>query len=159
MRLSGRWAMRAACVVLAGSGLAAARAQTSDCAVASDQALAADLEAATTPHMAGQTAEAVKRWDQAVAWWEQAAQVCQGAFKQRAERNLADSQQARARLLTGSSGGQVCSSSHKDAAGLDLLAEVAAVERREADAALLFRKAAVAWELAAERCQIGRAHV
>jgi hypothetical protein len=98
MRLSGLWAMRAVCVALAGLGLATVQAQTSDCAVASDQALAADLEAATTPHMAGQTAEAVKRWDQAVAWWEQAAQVCQGAFKQRAERNLADSQQARSRF-------------------------------------------------------------
>ncbi|MBI5257421.1 MAG: hypothetical protein HY855_13055 [Burkholderiales bacterium] len=146
------WLAAAACTVglLGASG---ARAQASDCAVATDQAVAADVKAATTPHNGSNTTELVRLHDLAVAWWEQAVEFCQGRQKERAERNLADSRQVRNRFVDQHTDNAACTASHKDAGAMQLLAEQAVVERRWQDAALLFRKVESTWDLAAERCR------
>ncbi len=141
-------------MVLAGllGAAVGAWAQTSDCAVATDQAMAADLKAATGRSNKLDNKELVRLFDLAVAWWQQAVEVCDGRPKERAQRNLTDSQQARDAVVDQQTENIACTGTQKDAGALQLLAEQASSEQRWQDAALLFRKVESTWDLAAERC-------
>lgn len=131
------------------------QAQASDCAVATDQAMGADLKAATARSNRTEQKELLRLFDLAVAWWQQAVEVCDGRSKDRAQRNLGDSQQARDAVADQQGNTVACTSSYQDAAALQQLAEQAATDRRWQEAALLYRKVESTWDLAAERCNGG----
>lgn len=130
-------------------------AQASDCAVATDQAMAADLKAATARSNRTEQKELVRLFDLAVAWWQQAVESCDGRPKDRAQRNLGDSQQARDAVVDQQGNTVACTSTYQDAAALQQLAEQAAGDKRWQEATLLFRKVESTWDLAAERCSGG----
>lgn len=143
-------------VALAGAGNA--QAQASDCAVATDQAMAADLKAATARSAKADSKELVRLFDLAVAWWQQAVEFCEGRPQERAKRNLTDSQLAR-ESVGEPQVNVACTGTQQDAQALQTLAEQAAGEKRWQDAALLYRKAESTWDLAVERCTGGAQRV
>jgi len=163
----GRLARRAGTAVrgaLAVAALAAlmsggpAWAQASDCAVATDQAMAADLKAATARSAKAENKELVRLFDLAVAWWQQAVEVCEGRPQERAKRNLTDSQLAR-ETVGETEVNVACTGTQQDAQSLQTLAEQAAGDKRWQEAALLYRKAESTWDLAVERCTGGAQRV
>ncbi|RTL24944.1 MAG: hypothetical protein EKK52_00340 [Burkholderiales bacterium] len=122
------------------------------CAQLTSRALSADLKAATA-HSQNQALEAqVKLYDEAVAQWGSAIAGCEGRARERAERNLADSQRTRDTLAEKLQAGSHCEGAHRDAAALQELARAAFGERRFGDAAALYRKAEGMWELAVDQC-------
>lgn len=122
------------------------------CAQLTDQAMAADMKAATLQSQRGEPSQLARLFDSAIGLWQQAVDECQGRGRDRAQRNLADDQKVRASLgeLLGS--GEHCAASQRDANTLQELARQAAGERRWLDAASLYRKSENTWDLAAERC-------
>lgn len=122
------------------------------CAQLSSRALSADLRAATAQSQNQPLEALVKLYDEAVAQWGGALASCDGRARERAQRNLADSQKTREALAEKLQSGSQCESAHRDAASLQELARAAFGERRFGDAASLYRKAEGMWELAAEQC-------
>lgn len=122
------------------------------CAQLTSRALSDDLKAATA-HSQNQPLQAqVKLYDEAVALWGAAIAGCEGRARERAERNLADSQKTRDALAEKLQAGSQCESAHRDAGALQDLARAAFGERRFGEAATLYRKAEVMWELAIDQC-------
>ena len=122
------------------------------CRNSSENAMTVDFKAATAQSQNRGTAEQLALHDEALALWQKAAVHCEGRLKDRALRNMADSQQSRASLSEKKTAGPQCENAHKDAGTLQELARQALSERRFAPAATLFRKAETAWELAADKC-------
>ncbi|MDR7269796.1 hypothetical protein J2X20_002425 [Pelomonas saccharophila] len=122
------------------------------CAQLSSRALSADLRAATAQSQNQPLQALVKLHDEAVAEWGAAIAACDGRARERAQRNLADSQKTRDALAEKLQAGSQCETAHRDAASLQDLARAAFGERRFADAASLYRKAEGMWELAGEQC-------
>lgn len=122
------------------------------CSAATDEAMAADLKAATAQSQRGEVSVLARLFDESIALWRRAVQWCGGRAKERAERNLADSRQERGAISELQGAGEKCGAGHKDAAALQDLALRATTERRWRDAAVLYRKAENMWDLAAERC-------
>ncbi|RTL36389.1 MAG: hypothetical protein EKK53_22820 [Burkholderiales bacterium] len=122
------------------------------CAQLTSRALGADLRAATAQSQNQPLQALVKLHDDAVAQWSAALATCEGRARERAQRNLADSQKTRDALAEKLQAGSQCETAHRDAAALQDLARGAFGERRFADAASLYRKAEGMWELAAEQC-------
>lgn len=122
------------------------------CAQLTSRALGADLRAATAQSQNQPLQALVKLHDDAVAQWSAALAGCDGRARERAQRNLADSQKTRDALAEKLQAGSQCETAHRDAAALQDLARGAFGERRFADAASLYRKAEGMWELAAEQC-------
>jgi hypothetical protein len=123
-----------------------------DCATVSDQAMAADLRAATAQSRKEDGQQLALLLDASVALWTQASQHCEGRAQERARRNLADSERSRQALTAQLGASPACTNSQKDAGSLQELAQQAVRERRWTDAALLYRKAENMWDVAAERC-------
>lgn len=122
------------------------------CAMLTSHALSTDLKAATA-HAQQQPLQAqVKLYDEAVAQWGAAIGACEGRARERAERNLADSQKTRDGLAEKLQAGSQCENAHHDAAALQELARGAFGERRFAEAASLYRKAEGMWDLAVDQC-------
>ncbi|HEY8878921.1 MAG TPA: hypothetical protein VIN03_15235 [Roseateles sp.] len=122
------------------------------CAQLSSRALSADLRAATAQSQNQPLQALVKLHEEAVAEWGAAIAACDGRARDRAQRNLADSQKSRDALAEKLQAGSQCETAHRDAASLQDLARAAFGERRFSDAASLYRKAEGMWELAAEQC-------
>jgi hypothetical protein len=122
------------------------------CAQLTSRALSADLKAATAQSQHQPLQAQVKLYDEAVAQWGAAIATCDGRARERALRNLADSQKAHDALAEKLQAGSQCESAHRDAGALQELARTAFGERRFPDAASLYRKAEGMWELAAEQC-------
>ncbi len=122
------------------------------CAQLTSRALSADLKAATAQSQHQPLQAQVKLHDEAVAQWGAAIAACDGRARDRALRNLADSQKAHDVLAEKLQAGSLCESAHRDAAALQELARTAFGERRFTDAASLYRKAEGMWELAADQC-------
>ena len=122
------------------------------CAQLSSRALSADLRAATAQSQNQPLQALVKLHDEAVAEWGAAIAACDGRARERAQRNLADSQKSRDALAEKLQAGSQCETAHREAAALQDLARAAFGERRFPDAASLYRKAEGMWELAAEQC-------
>jgi hypothetical protein len=122
------------------------------CAQLSSRALGADLRAATAQSQNQALETLVKLHDEAIRQWSAALAGCEGRARERAQRNLADSQKTRDALAEKLQAGSQCETAHRDAAALQELARSAFGERRFADAASLYRKAEGMWELAAEQC-------
>lgn len=122
------------------------------CAQLTSRALSADLKAATAQSQNQPLQAQVTLYDEAVAQWGAAIAACDGRARERAQRNLADSQKAHDSLAEKLQSGSQCESAHRDAGALQELARGAFGERRFAEAASLYRKAEGMWELAAEQC-------
>jgi hypothetical protein len=114
--------------------------------------MAADLKAVLAQSQKADLAEQAQLVDAAVSLWSQALNQCEGRAKERAQRNLADTQKTQAALIEQLGAGPQCTNAHKDASTLQDVARQALSERRWAQAAVLFRKAEHMWESAAERC-------
>lgn len=128
------------------------------CAQLSSRALSADLRAATAQSQNQPLQDLVKLHEEAVSQWSAALAGCEGRARERAQRNLADSQKTRDALAEKLQAGSQCEAAHRDAAALQDLARGAFGERRFADAASLYRKAEGMWELAAEQCSGSQQH-
>lgn len=122
------------------------------CAQLTSRALSADLRAATAQSQNQALQAQVKLYDEAVAQWGAAIAACDGRARERAQRNLADSQKTHDALAEKLQSGSQCESAHRDAGALQELARGAFSERRFTEAASLYRKAEGMWELAAEQC-------
>ena len=122
------------------------------CAQLTSRALSSDLRAATAQSQNQPLQALVKLYDEAVAEWGAAIATCDGRARERAQRNLADSQKSRDALAEKLQAGSQCETAHREAAALQELARAAFGERRFPDAASLYRKAEGMWELAAEQC-------
>lgn len=122
------------------------------CAALTSRALSTDLKAATAQSLNQPLQAQVKLYDEAVAQWGSAIAACEGRARERAERNLADSQKTRDGLAEKLQAGSQCESAHRDAAALQELARGAFGERRFAEAASLYRKAEGMWDLAVDQC-------
>lgn len=122
------------------------------CEALTDQAMAVDLSAANAQAQRTAAAELARLLDQSTGLWRQAVAICNGRARERAQRNLADSQKARAAVSSTQGSAEGCQASQKDAATLEELARLVLGERRFPEAAGLFRRAESQWDLAAERC-------
>lgn len=122
------------------------------CAQLTSRALSADLRAATAQSQNQPLQALVKLHDEAVAQWGSAIAACDGRARDRAQRNLADSQKTRDALAERLQAGSQCENTHRDAGALQELARTAFGERRFADAASLYRKSEGMWDLAVEQC-------
>ena len=122
------------------------------CRALTDKAMAADMKALTAQSQKVALAEQDPLFEAAVAGWAQALAQCDGRAKERAQRNLADSQKTRASLSEQLGAGPQCAAAHKDAAALQDIARQALSERRWTEASVLFRKAEDMWDSASERC-------
>lgn len=149
-------AASAAAEAASAPGPAASQAAPSppppSCAQLTSRALSADLRAATAQSQNQPLQALVQLHDDAVAQWGAALATCDGRARERAQRNLADSQKSRDALAEKLQAGSHCETAHRDAAALQELARSAFGDRRFADAASLYRKAEGMWELAAEQC-------
>jgi hypothetical protein len=122
------------------------------CQPLSDQAMSADIQAATAQSQKKALQEIASLYDQAQKLWASAADACEGKDRERAQANLADTSKARAAVALVQGAGVQCEASNRDAAAMQELAKQASTERRWADAAIYFRKTANMWEVASERC-------
>jgi hypothetical protein len=122
------------------------------CAQLTSRALSADLKAATAQSKNQPLQAQVTLYEEAVAQWAAAIAACDGRARERAQRNLADSQKAHDALAEKLQSGSQCEAAHRDAGALQELARGAFGERRFGEAASLYRKAEGMWELAAEQC-------
>ncbi len=136
----------------AASATEPAPATRPSCATLTSHALTADLKAATAQSQNQPLQALVQLYDEAVAQWGKALAGCEGRHRDRAQRNLADSQKTRDTLAERLQAGSQCETAHHDAAALQDLARTAFGERRFADAASLYRKAEGMWDLAVDQC-------
>jgi len=122
------------------------------CRPLTDQAMAADLKAATAQSQRKGADELATLYDAAAGLWQQAVARCEGRARERAQRNLQDTQKASAAIGELLGAGAACASTQRDADALQELAKQASAERRWPDAAILYRKAENMWDAATERC-------
>ena len=122
------------------------------CSAITDRAMAVDLSAANAQAQRAAVAEQARLLDESTGLWRQAVSLCTGRARERAERNLNDSQKARTAIGALQGAGEGCLASQKDAATLEELASRLMGERRFSEGAGLFRRAESQWDLAAERC-------
>lgn len=123
-----------------------------NCRPLTDKAMAVDLKAATAQSQKRELSEQLRLYEEAVAVWSQAVAQCDGRARDRAQRNLADSQKVRTSLSEQQGAGPQCEAAHKDAGTLQEMARQALSERRFDEAAMLFRKTESRWDMASERC-------
>jgi hypothetical protein len=131
---------------------AAAAPAAPACGLATDKANALDMRAASAQAQRAEAAQVATLVDEAIVHWQVAVDSCEGRARDRAKRNLADSQRMRSAITEVQGAGAQCESTQKDAGALQDLARQAVSERRWQDGSLLFHKAEGLWELAAERC-------
>lgn len=123
-----------------------------DCRTLSDKAMTADVAAAGGLSRKLEPAQLVPLYEQAVTLWAQAVPHCQGRARERAERNLLETQRVRQRLSADLGDSSDCQNGRKEAEAMQELARQALTERRWADSATLFHKAEDLWDVASERC-------
>ena len=128
------------------------------CRPALDQALGLDgrAEAARGGKLA--ISEVERLYADAEAHWRTATTTCHGKDLARAQAGLADTTTAHAAVRVLSDAGSECDDAWRAAEGMVELGKGAWKERRWEDAAMLYRKAALAWDVAGERCEAGERH-
>jgi hypothetical protein len=124
-----------------------------NCSAVSDQAMGADMKVATAQSQRLDASSLSLLVDASISLWTSAVERCDGRAKERAQRNLSDSQRARQGLGAELGAVPACTTGHKDANTLQELAQQAVRDRRWLDAAVTYRKAESMWEVAAERCE------
>lgn len=139
--------------------------QTSDqrqrieiCRPAFDKALALDLKAASAKNQKLPIAELEKIFSAAETAWNEAATNCRGKDQARAKASLADSAAAHTAIRETGSSGSECDEAWRNAEKLSDVAAAAWKDRRWTDAAMLYRKTAMSWDVAEEQCESGERH-
>lgn len=122
------------------------------CRPLTDKAMAADMKALTAQSKKMELSEQARLFEESIALWSQAQTQCVGRARERAQRNLANSQKTSDSINEQLGAGPQCAAAHKDASALQDIARQALSERRWDDAAMLFHKAEDMWDMAAERC-------
>lgn len=170
MRGAGGWRLLAGAALSLAAGLAGAQepAATQEpaaapasaasavappsCSVLTQRAMSSDLRAATALTQNPGLDETAKLFDRAIALWTLALDGCEGRARERAQKNLSDNERQRGLIAERQAAGSQCELSHRDAASLQDLAARAFGDRRWVDAASLYSKAEIMWDLAAEHC-------
>lgn len=122
------------------------------CSMLTQRAMSSDLRAATALTQNKGIDETAKLFDRAIAQWTLALDGCEGRARERAQKNLSDNERQRGLIAERQAAGSQCELSHRDAASLQDLAARAFGDRRWVDAASLYGKAEIMWDLAAEHC-------
>jgi len=122
------------------------------CRPMTDKAMAADMKALTAQSQKQELAEQARLFEESVTRWTEAAAQCEGRAKDRAQRNLTNSQKTSNSLKEQLGAGPQCAAAHKDASTLQDIARQALGERRWGDASMLFHKAEDMWDIASEHC-------
>ncbi len=122
------------------------------CAAATDGALDKDMDATMAQSRAADLGLQAKMYESAVLAWTDAVALCSGRAQDRAQNSLADAKKALGGVRQQLGAGDKCLAFQKNGADLQELARKALAERRWSDSALLFKKSATNWDLAAERC-------
>lgn len=123
------------------------------CRILTDRAMATDLRAANAQAQRADAAALSKLLDESIGLWTLATERCDDRARERARRNLADSQRSRQSLVDAMGDGAECARGQKNANSLQDLAQQAIRERRWMDAAILYRKAETSWDVLTDKCQ------
>ena len=129
------------------------------CRSLTDKATAADMKAVTAQSQKLELSEQLRLFEATAGLWSQAEAQCEGRAKERAQRNLSDSQKMRTSIDEQLGSGPQCAAAQKDAGALQDIARQALSERRWSEASMLFHKAENMWDLAAERCTGGQQEI
>lgn len=128
----------------------------SECQPRLDKALDLDIRAASVKSASGDPAEMERLLGESEALWREAASLCLSPHREKAERSLAATVRARAANAELLSAGPACDGAWKNATTLVDLAKAAWKDKRWDDAGMLYSKAALAWEGAADKCSGNR---
>lgn len=129
-----------------------AASHQTECLPRFDKALDLDLRATAARNDKGDPAEVERLLGEAEGVWRDAVGVCQSPHREKAERSLASTVRVRAANAELLSAGPACDAAWKSAGALVDYARGAWKEKRWDDAAMLYDKAAMAWEGAADKC-------
>lgn len=130
----------------------AASAHQSDCQPRLDKALDLDLRATVARGEKGDPAQIEGLLAEAESTWREAVELCQPPQREKAEKSLAATIRVRSANAELLNSGPACDAAWKSATSLVDYAKTAWKDRRWDDAAMLYGKAAMAWEGAAEKC-------
>lgn len=130
----------------------AASAHQSECLPRLDKALDLDLRAAAARGEKGDPALIERVLAEAEHTWREAAELCQPPHREKAEKSLAATIRARTANAELLSSGPACDLAWKNAGALGDYARAAWKDKRWDDAAMLYGKAVLAWEGAADKC-------
>ena len=123
-----------------------------ECQPRVDKALDLDLRATMARGEKGDPAQIEQLLGEAEKSWRDAVDVCQSPHREKAEKSLAATVKARAANAELLSAGPACDSAWKSASGLVDYARTASRDKRWDDASMLYGKAVMAWEGAADKC-------
>ncbi len=137
----------AASAAVAAEPAASAAPAPPTCSVLTQRAMSADLRATTALAQGKPVDDLAKLFDGAVAQWTLALDSCEGRPRERAQKNLSDNERQRGLIAERQAAGSQCELSHRDAASLQELARQAFGERRWVDAASLYGKTEIMWDL------------
>lgn len=124
----------------------------SDCLPRFDKALDLDIRAAAARGDKGDPAEVERLLAEAEATWREATSLCLPPHREKAEKSLAATVRTRAANAELLSAGPACDAAWKNAGALIDYAKGAWKDKRWDDAAMLYSKAVMAWEGAADKC-------
>ncbi len=122
------------------------------CRPLTEKAMANDIKAVHAQSQSVDLEDQLKLFEEAVLLWSKTSTQCEGRAKERAQRNLTDSQKVRDGIKEQLGSGTQCLTVQKDAANLQDLAKRALAERRYSQSSTLFRKAGDNWDVASELC-------
>ena len=123
-----------------------------ECQPRVDKALDLDLRATMARGEKGDPAQIEQLLGEAEKSWHDAVDACQSPHREKAEKSLAATVKARAANAELLSAGPACDGAWKSAASLVDYARTASRDKRWDDAAMLYGKAVMAWEGAADKC-------
>lgn len=123
-----------------------------ECQPRVDKALDLDLRATMARGEKGDPAQIEQLLGEAEKSWRDAVDVCQSPHREKAEKSLAATVKARAANAELLSAGPACDGAWKSAASLVDYARTASRDKRWDDASMLYGKAVMAWEGAADKC-------
>ncbi|MDD3352522.1 hypothetical protein [Zoogloea sp.] len=129
-----------------------ALAHQTECLPRLDKALDLDLKVAMARGDKGDPVEVERLLGEAESTWRDAVSLCQPPHREKAERSLAATIKVRAANAELLSAGPACDAAWKSATALVDFARGAWKDKRWDDAAMLYGKAVMAWEGAADKC-------
>lgn len=130
----------------------AAISHQGECLPRFDKALDLDLRAAAAKSDKGDPAEVERLLAEAETTWREAVAVCQSPHREKADKSLAATVKVRTANAELLSSGPACDAAWKNATALIDYAKGAWRDKRWDDAAMLYGKAVMAWEGAADKC-------
>lgn len=140
---------RAAAALKSAEGAAS---HQSECLPRLDKALDLDLRATAARGEKSDPAQIERLLADAEGAWREAVELCQSPQREKAEKSLAATMRARTANAELLSSGPACDAAWKSAGSLVDYARGAWKEKRWDDASMLYGKAVMAWEGAAEKC-------